>query len=113
MTYLTQLRHLDVKPGEWPGKEDVWMLNNCFEIADATLNSWKEAHDAFNSRERHESDPKWFGQVVHQQFTRLVIKAFEKCEDADVRSFATNKFPSETLAYAVLVAWIENEASIK
>lgn len=107
--YLTQLRHLDVKPGKWPGREDVLMLNCCFDIADATLNSWKEAHDAFNNREKSSADPKWFGQDVHRQFTRLVIKAFKDCEDAGTRSFATNKFPSETLAYAVLVAWIENE----
>ena len=105
--YLQELRHLDVKPGKWPGNENVWMYNRCFEIADATLNSWKEAHDAFNSRERRESDPKWVGQAVHQRFTQLVIKAFK--DVYDVRDWATNKFPSETLAYAVLVAWIENE----
>lgn len=111
--YLQQLRHLDVKPGKWPGQSDVMMLNACFDIADATLNSWKEAHDAFNARVKIPDDPKQFGQGVHQQFTRLVVKAFKKCEDAGMRSFATNKFPSETLAYAVLVAWIENEEADK
>lgn len=107
--YLTQLRELDVKPGHWPGHEDVLMLNCCFDIADATLNSWKEAHDSFNSRVKNAHDPKMIATGVHTAFTRLVVKAFESCEDHAMRSWATNKWPSELLAYAVLVAWIENE----
>lgn len=107
--YLTQLQHLDVKPGKWPGQSDVMMLNACFDIADATLNSWKEAHKAFNSRTIDLQNPKRIFRSVHSEFTRLVIKAFENCEDDGMRRFATNKFPSEVLAYAVLVQWIENE----
>jgi len=107
--YLQQLRHLDVRPGKWPGTTDVLMLNCCFDIADATLNSWKEAHDAFNSRPKAVADHKWIYPSLHSEFTQLVIKAFKDCEDCGMRHFATNKFPSETLAYAVLVAWIENE----
>ena len=107
--YLQQLREFDVKPGKWPGQSDVWMLNACFDIADATLNSWKEAHDAFNRRDKKPDQPKWFSKVVHDEFTNFVVRAFTRCEDDGMRRFATNKFPSETLAYALLVQWIENE----
>ena len=111
--YLTQLREFDVRHGHWPGQSDVMMLNHCFDIADATLNSWKEAHDAFNKRTKAD-DPHWFGQVVHQDFTRLVVKAFKDFEEDDsVRRFATNKFPSECLAYALLVQWIQREMADK
>lgn len=112
--YLTQLREFDVRHGHWPGQCDVMMLNHCFDIADATLNSWKEAHDAFAQRDVKEADPFWIYRGVHEDFTRLVIKAFAEFEEDDsVRRFATNKFPSECLAYALLVQWVEREMAEK
>ena len=110
--YLQQLREMDVRHGHWPGQCDVMMLNRCFDIADATLNSWKEAHDAFNQRDVKVDDPTWIYRGVHEDFTRLVIKAF-KDDEPSVKSFATNKFPSECLAYALLVQWVERDLADK
>lgn len=112
--YLQQLREFDVRPGHWPGQCDVTMLNHCFDIADATLNSWKEAHDAFAMRVPKAGQPKFIGYGVHYAFTRLVIRAFAEFEEDDsVRRFATNKFPSECIAYALLVVWLERDAADK
>lgn len=105
--YLQQLRELDCRHGHWPGQCDTFMLNNCFDIADATLNSWKDAHDAFAMRIEKPGDPRFISHGVHYAFTRLVVRAFKDEEDSSIKSFATNKFPSEAIAYALLVIWIE------
>lgn len=112
--YLTQLREFGARHNHWPGQCDVMMLNHCFDIADATLNSWKEAHDAFAMRIEKAGDPKFIGYGVHYAFTRLVIRAFKEFEEDDsVRRFATNKFPSEAIAYALLVQWLERDEADK
>ena len=112
--YLTQLREFGARHGHWPGQCDVMMLNHCFDIADAALNSWKEAHDAFAQRIPKAQDPQFISHGVHMAFTRRVIKAFRDFEeDAAVTRFATNKFPSECLAYALLVQWIERDLADK
>lgn len=112
--YLQQLREFDVKHNHWPGQCDVMMLNHCFDIADATLNSWKEAHDAFARRIVKPSDPQFISFGVHYAFTRLVVRAFNEFEeDGSVKSFATNRFPSECIAYALLVLWLERDAAEK
>jgi len=110
--YLQQLREMEVRHNHWPENSDALRLNNCFDIADATLNSWKEAHDAFQRLLAKElAGAKNIDVDTHREFTRLVIRAFKDCEDFSMKSFATNKFPSECIAYAVLVAWVEQEAA--
>lgn len=109
--YLTQLRELKVSHTNWPTQANQQMLTICFDIADATLNSWKDAHDAFAMRIVKPNHPKFISYGVHYAFTRLVIRAFQDCEDDAVKRFATNKFPSECIAYALLVLWLEKEVA--
>jgi hypothetical protein len=107
--YLTQLRALDVSHTNWPTSADAHRLTVCFDIVDATLNSWVEAHTLFNRRQRF-NDRTFISVGLHQGFTKLVVQAMQHIEDDDVRSFGTNKFPSETLAYALIKVWLAREA---
>jgi hypothetical protein len=107
--YLTQLRASDVSHTNWPSDGNAELLDICFNIVDDTLNSWVEAHTAFKRRQRFHHY-EYIGTHIHQTFTRLVVDAMKHIEDDEVRSYGSNKFPSETLAYALLRVWLAREA---
>lgn len=85
------------------------LLEPCVTIADATLNSWKQAHDAFNSRRFKATQPTFIDEDTHRYFTTLVKQAINATEDHEMIAWGTNSYPSEAIAYAVLKLWIEQE----
>ena len=107
--YLTELRHNGVAPGHWPAYADAKMLNLCYPIADAVLNSWKEAHDAFNNREHRRTNPTHISDELHREFSRLIGKAMKMEEEWAISSFGNQLFARECMAYAMLVDWIDKE----
>lgn len=117
--YLTDLRKDPPKPPYWPGtktKERQDWFDRGFEIVDATLNSWKEAHDVFNSRlakcrlPGQEVPKDHVDHITMGRMIPLVVKAIKQIEDdPQLVAFCTNTYPRECLAYALIVAWAEAE----
>lgn len=100
--YLQDLRQNGVD-------RSVGYFQVCFDIADATLNSWKKAHDAVAARRFKDTNPTFIDVDTHRYFTTLVREALKDVEDCQVRCWGRNSYPSESLAYAVLERWLAIE----
>lgn len=81
----------------------------CYDIVDATLNSWKKAHDAVAARRFKDTKPTFIDVDTHRYFTTLVKEALKDVDDRQVRWWGCNTYPSELLAYAVLERWLAVE----
>lgn len=118
--HLTDLRgNPPLPPHYWPGvhtEENKALMNRAFDLVDATLNSWKEAHAVFDSRyAKHPLVGKELPKLHVDHFTMsrmtpLVIKALRQVEDdPQMVALCTNSYPSESLAFALIEAWARAE----
>ena len=102
--YLTECRKHDPGPGRWffqegrvSGSAD---LDRLFESADAALNSWVQAHNAFEALQGEHPEPLG---AAHQRFRQLVHQAIgeELCN-------GSASWPVCAIAWALLKVWIKN-----
>ena len=102
MAYLTTFRKYGVGPGNWTAipcaKADPEM-DRLLDLADATLNSWKEAHDIFNRYQQLQTrvDTNAFfamRRLVHQ------VVGEQLCN-------SETSYGNEAITYALLKRWIE------
>jgi len=84
------------------------LLDVCVTLVDATLNSWKEAHDCFNNRPFKDSRPTFIDSHTHQIFTNWTVKVIKDTEDCEMIQWGCNSYPREAIAYEVLKLWLEN-----
>lgn len=119
--YLTLLREARPTPGNWPNTTAAhpmrkMLFDRCYEILDATLNSWERAHLVFKGRLKASPYGKDLpvDHVDHGTLRRmvdLVVKALQCVEDAEIRNFGIRPFPRETLAYVLIQEWARQEAA--
>lgn len=94
--YLQKLRELQAGPGNWP--TDCTLepaeLDRLLDVADATLNSWKEAHEVFDFVKREGVSPK------AMMCMKIMLKDALRCEPA-----VLNNYTAEVLTFALLRSW--------
>lgn len=110
--YLEQFRRIKPRAGKWPASADNQgerkvRLDRCWEIVDATLNSWSAAHKVFNaSRVYHTEDlDASVDRNAHRKMSELVLEAARYIEDPQIRQMGQTFYVSELLAYVLLVEW--------
>ena len=100
MAYLQDFRHMPQKPeeifrrGQWDCAPGVLL-----DMADDTLNSWREAHDLFDLLQ---GDSK---EVTVEAFTamrRLVHRVIRQ----EILNLETS-YTNEAITYALLLRWID------
>lgn len=100
--YLSTFRKHGVGPGNW-GTAAWWSgiadsADIILDEVDDTLNSWKEAHDVFNTWQQEQ--PKVDG-IAFGMMKPLVHKVIR-----DRLCNTVNSYPAEALTYALLERWI-------
>lgn len=98
--YLQKLREQQVGIGNWPTDTPTVAdtFNRLFDVADATLNSWKEAHELFESVKHQGISP-----LSMASMGMLVREALAKQEGWD----KLTKYDAEILTYALLREWLD------
>lgn len=100
--YLSSFRKHGVGPGNWGHAVHWWSNGPSADIVldevDDTLNSWKEAHDVFNTWQQEQ--PKVDGNAF-SLMKPLVHKVIR-----DRLCNTVNSYPVEALTYALLERWI-------
>lgn len=99
--HLTTFRKHGVGPGNWSSirsaKHDL-ELDRLLDLADATLTSWKEAHDVFNRWQQMQTR---VDSIAFMEMRRLVHKVIRE----EICNTATS-YPCEAITFALLERWI-------
>jgi len=74
--------------------------DRAFDIADACLNSWNEAHVAYRQFQKGHAEPTF---AAHQAFVNLCGRALME------NGIYLSRWPLECVAFALLNVWIELE----
>lgn len=84
----------------WPDDcaEKPERLTRLFDVCDQTLNSWQEAHAAFELHQGFLPKPT---SDAHRAFIRM-------CRDA-INAESVSRYGMEIIAHAVLKVWIANK----
>lgn len=98
--YLQKLREQQVGIGNWPTDTPTAAdtFNRLFDVTDATLNSWKEAHEIFATVKHQGISP-----LAMASMGMLVREALAKQEDVE----PLTKYDAEILTYALLREWLD------
>lgn len=105
--YLSTFRKHGVGPGNW-GTAAWWgrmadTADILLDEVDDTLNSWKEAHDVFNTWQQEQ--PK-VDAIAFSEMKPLVHKSIRYRLMNTVHSYPVHSYPVEALTYALLERWI-------
>lgn len=111
--YLGECRTSNPGPGRWflnmgraAGSPD---LDNQLEVVDATLNSWKEAHEVFDNLQGDEVEVAYAAFV---SMRGLVHKVRREQHAGSANTYTS--WPNEAITWALLTRWISvRQAQLK
>lgn len=98
--YFNRFNILGVDSSNWPQDRatSTEEMDAMFSVADACLNSWEEAHDAFDEHQGDDRDPDY---GAFRAFVNLTSRALHMSE------FIPHRYALEAVAFALLQRWIE------